>query len=117
MAESAPAFLLLQGRVGNYSPEQYFSQYYPRENPRTYAGRAMYLCVYGDSLYALDLLREDPATGQLDWVRTDAKFQVAWQNRSRTGYALGHLGYYLFAVPLDIITFPYQLFVVLTLAH
>jgi hypothetical protein len=115
-AESEPAFLLLQPMSGDYTPAQYFRQHYPSEEPRVYNGRSMYLCVYGDSPWDLYLLRENPTTGQMAWVKTQAKDHVAWVIRSRSAYRLGHLRY-LYAVPLDIVTSPFQLFVALKLSH
>ena len=42
--------------------------------------------------------------------------ELAWVVRRRGPYILGHLKY-LYAVPLDIVTSPYQLFVMLKLTH
>jgi hypothetical protein len=115
-AQSEPAFLLLRHMAGNYTPAEYFRLNYKDEDPRAYRDRAMYLCVYGGSPRHLYLLREDPSTGQLRWLRTEAQDQIPWVIRSRSGYTFGHLRY-LYAVPLDIITSPYQLYVAMKLSH
>jgi hypothetical protein len=112
----SPAFVFTHYMGGNYSPTQYFHDYYPTEDPNAFVNCSIYLCAYGDSRHDLYLLRTNPASGELEWVKTKAWSQLEWQVRSRKGYFWGHLRY-LYAVPLDVVTSPLQLFVALKLAY
>jgi hypothetical protein len=111
-----PAFLLTRYMAGAYSPAEYFRDHYPTQNPEAFVGRSMYLCAYGDSKFDLYFLRRSPITGEAEWLKTEAQSELRWAVSSRTGYVLGHLRY-VYAVPLDIVTSPDQLFVMLKLAN
>ena len=105
-----PVFLFPAYMAGDYTPAQYFHNYYPNENPSMYVGCSMYFCIYGDTSTKLWLLVEDQKGGQIRWSKFVAQDGLSWIIRGHTKSGLGVLRY-IYAVPLDIVTFPYQAFV------
>ena len=110
-----PAFLLScqPESAGLSDPANYFQRYYPHQDVKDYTGCSMWLSV--DAPVAI-LLQADRTTGRPYWEFRPADERLVWVLRRRGAYILSHLKY-VYAVPLDIVTSPYQLFVMLKLTH
>ena len=111
-----PAFLLSQPVEPEHysSPLAYFQHHYPETDPENYLGRSIQVRV--DSPAMVYQFRKVPGGNEAEWSVSSARQDLAWVIRSRTSYGLSHLKY-LFAVPLDVLTSPFQLFVFLVHAR
>jgi hypothetical protein len=116
--EESPAYLLPEYMAGKYSPEQYFEDHYPKLDPHNFAGHAVYLGTFSAEPHPQDvfLLVYDKQKDKLEWVRYKANIDIPWKERSKFGYCTSHLKY-LYSVPLDIITFPLQFYILWRMAH
>ena len=116
--EISPAFLLTEYMGGKYTPKQYFADHYPDLNPQRFAGHALYLCPFSADPHPQDvfLLVYDDQKEDFEWVKYKAHADIPWKERSKFRYYASHLKY-LYAVPLDIVTFPLQFYAYWRLTH
>jgi hypothetical protein len=112
-----PVFLLSyypEGGAEFFHPATYFRDHYPNQDLKDYTARSMWLSL--DVPVVVVLLQAAQSTGEPYWQFRPADDKLSWMVRRRGPYILSHLKY-VYAIPLDIVTSPYQIFVMLRLAH